>query len=81
MSRSKGSGNRGVPVSMRDEELFRSAYARYYRSVLAYALRRTASCVDAEDVHILHIGKSVSRIGIGEHISWRRTAPGHGQHR
>lgn len=32
------------------EEFFRSAYRSHYRSVLAYALRRTTSRADAEDV-------------------------------
>lgn len=32
------------------EELFRSAYRNHYRSVLAYALRRTSSRADAEDI-------------------------------
>jgi RNA polymerase sigma-70 factor (ECF subfamily) len=37
-------------VSSNREDLFRSAYRSHYRSVLAYALRRTAVRVDAEDV-------------------------------
>jgi len=37
-------------VSSNREELFRSAYRSHYRSVFAYALRRTAVRADAEDV-------------------------------
>lgn len=37
-------------VNPNREELFRSTYRSHYRSVFAYALRRTAVRVDAEDV-------------------------------